>query len=247
LISPNGIKAVLFDLDGTLRHSRPAGHTIFWEFAASLGAPGEKGDRRRAQQWAHSYWANSDVLVGDLKALGRNTDEFWQNYALRHLVALGCTPEQAQELAVPVRAHMSEAFTPEDWIPPEVPETLARLKSSGFTLGVVTNRSDPIDDYMKDNGLDVHLDFFFAAGEIGAWKPNPVIFEHALERAQVNAGEAIYVGDNYYADILGAQAVGIRAVLLDPDEIFPEADCTVIQDISEMDGVLSESIDQGAN
>lgn len=49
---------------------------------------------------------------------------------------------------------------------------------------------------------------------LGIWKPNRAIFEHALDALGVAPHEAVFVGDNPREDILGAQAVGMRGVLI---------------------------------
>ena len=54
--------------------------------------------------------------------------------------------------------------------------------------------------------------------------------------------QTIYVGDNYFADILGAANAGLRPVLLDPDGLFPEAACPVISSLGELLGVLGCAI-----
>ena len=57
---------------------------------------------------------------------------------------------------------------------------------------------------------------------------------------EIEPGQAVYVGDNYFADVIGAQRAGIGAVLIDPQDLFPEADCPVIQKISELKLVLDQ-------
>jgi FMN phosphatase YigB (HAD superfamily) len=54
----------------------------------------------------------------------------------------------------------------------------------------------------------------------------------------IEPGQAVYVGDNYFADVIGAQRAGMRAVLIDPEGLFPEADCPVIHKISELEFAL---------
>ena len=129
--SPNGITTIFFDLDDTLRHNHPHGHHYFWEFAQSLGAPSASDDRRRAQRWAHEYWADSQHLAEDLDQHGRGEDAFWSNYTMRHLLALGCTSEQAIELTPQLHSHMSENYQPEDVVLPEVRPTLKKLAAVG--------------------------------------------------------------------------------------------------------------------
>jgi putative hydrolase of the HAD superfamily len=76
------------------------------------------------------------------------------------------------------------------------------------------------------------------AGEAGLYKPHPGVFHYLLEKAGVPADEALYVGDNYYADVVGARQAGLQPVLFDLHDLFPEADCPVIQAHSQIYSLL---------
>ncbi len=66
MFSPNGTQAILFDLDGTLRHTQPNGGEMFVEQARALGLRISEDDRLRGIRWEHYYWANSIDLRKDL-------------------------------------------------------------------------------------------------------------------------------------------------------------------------------------
>ena len=70
------------------------------------------------------------------------------------------------------------------------------------------------------------------------FKPEPGVFEHALKRANLSASEVAYVGDNYFADIVGARRAGLTPVLYDPNNIFPEADCITITSFDQLKSVI---------
>jgi putative hydrolase of the HAD superfamily len=70
-------------------------------------------------------------------------------------------------------------------------------------------------------------------------EPDPEIFRQALKLANSSPGQAVYVGDNYYADVVGARRAGIRPILLDPHDVFNDADCEVITGLNEIIGLLS--------
>ena len=70
MTSTNGIKAIFFDLDGTLRHSVPAGGDVFTDFVFTLGLPLKEEDRLRAMRWEHLYWANSVDYYKGLSIVG---------------------------------------------------------------------------------------------------------------------------------------------------------------------------------
>jgi HAD superfamily hydrolase (TIGR01549 family) len=238
LIDPEKLTTVIFDLDGTLRQSVPSGEDVFLDYAASLGAPITPEVRNKARRWAHDYWADSECLLIDVKAYGKVSGDFWENYARRQLQAMGVSDKQAKEWAPLVHQHIKENYDPEDVIPEDVTPTLQALREANLTIGVVTNRENPVDEYLHEVGLADHLDFFFAAGDIGAWKPAPEIFYYALGLANAKPQESVYIGDNYYADVLGASNANIQPILIDPDGIFPEADCPVIQAIGELADLL---------
>jgi HAD superfamily hydrolase (TIGR01549 family) len=238
LINLEKLTTVIFDLDGTLRHSVPKGETVFLDFAASLGAPAAAENQSKARRWAHDYWADSECLLIDVKAYGKVSGEFWENYAWRQLQAMGVSKTQAKEWAPLVHNHMKENYDPEDVIPEDVFPTLQKLRESEFTVGLVTNRENPVDEYLNEVGLVNHLDFFFAAGDIGAWKPSPEIFYYALGLANAKPQEAVYVGDNYYADVVGASSANIQPILIDPEGVFPDAEVPVIHAIGELTDIL---------
>jgi HAD superfamily hydrolase (TIGR01549 family) len=238
MISPNDIKAIFFDLDGTLRHSVPSGGEVFTDYVVTLGLQVDQEVRLRAMRWEHLYWANSVDLRDDLLAHSGETEKFWVEYSRRRLLALGASPEQAAELAPKTSLHMGEFYKPESVVPEDVRRTLPQLKEAGYMLGVISNREKPFQDVLDDHGIAEFFDFSMAAGEVQVWKPDPGIFAHALQRLQLSTQEVIYVGDNYYADVVGARAAGLLPVLYDPLGIFPDPDCTTIRSFDELNSVI---------
>jgi HAD superfamily hydrolase (TIGR01509 family) len=232
------IDTILFDLDGTLRHNRPSSEHTFFDFAARLGVADSLEKRRIALRWSHEYWAQSVVLMEDLETYKGQEDLFWINYSRRHLISFDCPEDLAMQLA-PEMAHlMKEEHSPQDYVPPEVPETLLALKEAGFRLGVVSNRTKSYVEQLKTLNLFDYFDCTIAAGEISAWKPEPEIFFHAARQLGVQPEGCLYVGDNYYADVIGAQRAGLTPVLLDPEGVFPDPGCEVICALEELTRIL---------
>lgn len=235
---PNGVKAIFFDLDGTLRHSVPSGGDVFSEYARSLGLHINPEDRIRAVRWEHLYWASSADLRDDLLAHSGETEKFWIEYSRRRLIALGAAPTNAMELAPKVSIHMGEVYRPQSIVPEDVRETLNGLKQAGYFMAVLSNRDKPFQDVLINHGISDFFSFSLAGGEVDSYKPNTGLFEHALQRAGLAPNEAVYVGDNYFADVVGSRRAGLRPVLFDPDVIFPEADCTTIRSFNELNSVI---------
>ena len=232
------IRAVLFDLDGTLRHNIPASTEMFFNFAAQLGVEDSPERRWRAARWTHYYWAQSPELLADIELFKTLTVEFWIYYTQRSLVEFGCSLEQAQRLAPEMHTRMSEGYEPVDFVAEDVPPTLDRLKKIGFKLGIVSNRDKPFQDQLETLKLSEYFDLTVASCEVNAWKPDPAIFHYAVQQIGIPPQQAIYVGDNYYADIVGARRAGLTAVLLDPDQLFPDAGCDTIKKISDVLNLL---------
>lgn len=234
----NGVKAIFFDLDGTLRHSVPSGGDVFTDFVISLGLRVNSEDRIRAMRWEHLYWASSADLRDDLLAHSIDTENFWVEYSRRRLIALGTSPAMAVELSKKVSLHMGEVYKPESIIPEDVRKALTELKQAGYLMAVLSNRDKPFQDTLDSHGISQFFSFALAGGEVDSYKPDPGLFEHALKRARLPAHEAIYVGDNYFADVVGSRRAGLQPVLFDPDMIFPEADCTTIRSFNELHSIL---------
>jgi FMN phosphatase YigB (HAD superfamily) len=51
----------------------------------------------------------------------------------------------------------------------------------------------------------------------------------------VKPEQAVYIGDNYFADVVGARNAGIEPILIDPVNLFPEANCTVIGSLGDLE------------
>ena len=232
------IKAVLFDLDGTLFHHLPSSGEVFVEHIQNLGLQVTEADRIRAEHWVHFYFAHSPEIQADSETFKDDSKGFWNNFTRRRLIASGIAEAQAVELAPRVSAYMGESYKPETLVPEDARSLLKFLQESGYMLGMVSNRELPYREEMQKQSLDCHFQFFLAGGEVNSYKPDALIFEHALKLAGTSAQETMYVGDNYFADIVGSQRAGLLPVLYDPISLFPDADCMVIKSFAELPELL---------
>ena len=99
---------------------------------------------------------------------------------------------------------------------PDVIYVLSELKDAGMNLGVCTNRpftSEMFARDLEDYGLAPYIDAVVCSGDTGYIKPHPSTFNLILERLRVAAADALMVGDSCAADVAGAKAVGMQAVL----------------------------------
>jgi putative hydrolase of the HAD superfamily len=102
----------------------------------------------------------------------------------------------------------------------DVIPTLAELKDRGLRLAVISNYDSRIDDLLRDFEIERFFDGVHISSRAGAAKPDRDIFLSALRYHQVEPGKAIHVGDSLRADIEGASAVGMQAVLIDRTQSF---------------------------
>jgi HAD superfamily hydrolase (TIGR01549 family) len=237
-------RAILFDLDGTLRHNEPNGFETFLTYLSELGFTPSAEQRAHGERWTHYYWSIAPELQTDIEELGADTAEFWTRYSERQIRALNLSGD-ADLLALQVNERFNARYHPENRVPEDVHPTLSQLRRAGYTLGLVSNRLTPLDAIAAELGLADLFHFTLSAGQAGAWKPAPEIFHQAVALADCGPSQAIYVGDNFYADIEGARGAGLTPVLVDPRGLFPEPGCTVIHAIGELPacGLLPRDIE----
>jgi putative hydrolase of the HAD superfamily len=108
---------------------------------------------------------------------------------------------------------------------PEAEVALALARRSGLLTAVISNSNGTIAEILDGLGLTRHLDFVIDSSTVGVEKPDPRIFQLALARAEVEPGQAAYIGDLYSIDVLGARAAGLHAILMDPGHCWPPRDC----------------------
>ena len=225
-------KAILFDLDGTLRHNEPNGYETFIRYLTELGVTLTTEQLAHVERWTHYYWSVAPELQEDIEALGADTPEFWWRYSERQIRMFELP--NAEVLAQQVHDRFNADYHPVNRVPEDVRPTWERLRAAGFTVGLVSNRLSPLDAIATELGFDGLFHFTLSAGQAGAWKPSPQIFQRAVALANCAPSEAVYVGDNFYADIEGARGAGLTPVLIDPRGLFPEPGCTVIHFISAL-------------
>jgi HAD superfamily hydrolase (TIGR01509 family) len=98
---------------------------------------------------------------------------------------------------------------------PDAAPALRELRALGLGMLVVSNWDYALPDVLAATGLLDLVDDVVASAAVGAAKPDRRIFEEALRRADCAPDRALHVGDSPANDVAGANALGIRAVLLD--------------------------------
>jgi putative hydrolase of the HAD superfamily len=98
---------------------------------------------------------------------------------------------------------------------PEVPEALERI-STEYKTSLVSNFTDSsyLHRILSKFSLESYFDSIVVSDSVGWRKPHPKIFKKFLDTLNIETEEAVYVGDNLDADIMGARDMSITAVLI---------------------------------
>lgn len=205
------IRAVLFDIDGTLLDHDSASRHALASISASLSSDPDPAEAGRIWLELEELHYNA-YLEGayDLdEARRRRARGFVNHFDGRHL-----GDEEASEWYERYLEGYREGWRLFDDVEPLL-EELGGIDPA-LKLGAVTNADGPYQRVkVRAVGLDVLLGHFTASSEAPAAKPDPRIFEHACAQAELPPEQVAYVGDRHDVDAEGAHAAGLRAVWLD--------------------------------
>lgn len=184
------------------------------------------------------FWKAERVARAALvSALGPGTtgmeSGIWGAYFTALYRAGGIPAERVAEVTAGLRSLHAEAHL---WthVPDHVEPALRTLREEGYRLGVVSNADGRIEALLEERGLRRHLDFVLDSEVVGVAKPDPRIFRMAVDRMGVEPGECLYVGDLYPVDVAGARGAGLEAVLVDPYDLFGDADVDRIPSVESL-------------
>ena len=191
-MSDQPITAVLFDLDNTLIDRSEAFRRLFGHWYDTLPAPDRPPDR--------------EAFVSRMARYGIGYAPIPEIYEEMLKVWLGSFPS----LDVAAEAHF--AMMPEMvGLHPNTEAMLNTFQNKGVPVGVVTNGGTETQwGKLRKTGIADLVTACVVSQEFGAWKPDPEIFNYALELIGAEAESTLFVGDNSEHDILGAIGVGMR-------------------------------------
>ncbi len=148
--------------------------------------------------------------------------EAWLEYLKTYVDECGVP----QDLRDEAHRHLDSEFADAAlWVEP-VPgsrEGLQALADTGVRLGIVSNadgmmgpRLAQLELCQVGPGIGVEIECVVDSGNVGVMKPDPRIFEVAIDLLGLEADQTWYVGDMPAIDVVGARRAGIRPILMDP-------------------------------
>lgn len=237
---PDGIEAVLFDLDNTLVDCLETWRAAFAEVLEAEHASHPELRSLGPLEHVHDHVFRPLMLERHAEIGGEWDDEL-VGYGFRRLLTDHALRDDA------LAARLSEAYLDALSRPfglfPDATPTLEAL-GARYRLGLITNgaaknqraRIEPL-------GLDAYFEAIAVSGELGVRKPDPAIFDHVLGRLGVSASAAVHVGDDIEADVGGAKAAGMAAVWVSRDggahdgEPVPDATISMLGELLPLLGV----------
>ena len=205
------LRAVLFDVDFTLCRPGPElSPERYARIAARHGVDLDVSAYETARETAVLNIKRHPELLHD--------DSIWHHFTEEIFVGMGGPEAIASECATEIERgwEISENFELyEDVLP-----VLDDLRAHELRLGLVSNGIRDLHQFVAHHRLDV--DAIVDSRTHGRVKPHPTIFVAALERLDVTAGEAVMVGDSLEEDVEGARALGMRAILVDREDRYPD-------------------------
>ena len=219
--------SIFFDMDDTLLDGvsamTTAWNTICGEFGPRLGCEPE-ALRLAIRTQSELFWRNEAAVETEWRT---RLVEAREHVVRLTLECEGWDTDVARTIAEGYSAEHRRLLTLfEDSL-----QTLECLRSGGFHLGLITNgpaamQRDKIDRF----GLEQYFDVIVIEGEFGAGKPSDKVFRHALSATGAAPEAAWHVGDNLYADVGGAKAVGIHGVWIHRDRLEMKEGAAAIPD-----------------
>lgn len=193
------IKAISFDVGGTLIEPWPSVQRIYAQVAAECGCPGISEDQLK-RQFALAWSAR--------RHFGYSRAE-WQEL-VSHTYAGTRAAERIGILFPTLYQRFESAGC---WqIFPEVFPLLTRLRSLGFRLAITSNWDERLRPLLAALKLREFFEVVTVSGEVGVHKPDPRLFQRTCAALDLTPAELLHVGDSVREDLEGARHAGLQSI-----------------------------------
>ena len=230
------IRWVFFDFAGTLAFNDPP---RVWHYLRACARRGMFLNRRDIWAALNAVWATVDSESGvahpEVSKDQASYDGFRAGLEAQILERLGIDRDREaiiQELLV--IQDNPRVYT----LYPEARAASARLRDSGYQLGIVSNFTWALPDLVHALGLAPYVSTVITSARVGYRKPHPKIFEAAMMATGADPKESLFVGDSFEADVAGAASYGFQSLLVDR-RLTGRHQCPSIRFLTDLYHVLS--------
>ncbi|MBV9438205.1 MAG: HAD family hydrolase [Acidobacteria bacterium] len=220
------IEAILFDVGNTL---------LFPDHEKTLRPLWERGIRPTESQLNAAERVarqETDLLLSRNKKVDQ---QYWEIYYAHLLHTVGVSN-------VSLRLELvSLARTSSNWsrMQSGTLDVLKDLKGK-YRLGAISNSDGRMAERLAQCGLAGYFEHIIDSGRVGFEKPAREIFQAALDAMRIPAKSAVYVGDIYSIDYLGAQNAGMQAVLMDRAGVYVTRNLFRIESLADLEQAIEK-------
>jgi beta-phosphoglucomutase len=214
---------VLLDVGGTMLgfHERAP----FQEFLGAMGLSATDEDARELHRRFVAVMVSTRDSAGGLGAQEAPLFDWWHGVFQKTWPG---RPDLAEEMYRWFRqSRFDRVFA--DTVP-----ALEALRTLGLRLAVLSNFGLNLEALLQRWKLREYFEFVVVSAAIGLAKPDPRIFDRAVERAGLPRDRMLYVGDHFGDDVMGARAAGMAAVLVDRPNRHADLPCARIASLIEL-------------
>lgn len=230
--SETGKRAILLDAAGTLiRPCEPVSET----YAAVARRYGVDLDVEKLAQAFESVFRDMPELAfewASLEELYEQERAWWRLLVLRVIDRTGNFSGDFDRFFAALYAHYGQGHAWRCF--PEVPDALAGLRDKGYRLAVVSNFDSRLPGILRAVGIDGFMDAIIYSSRAGSAKPDPAIFRQALDALGIAPEQALHVGDSAEADVGGAIAAGLAALLIRRGQVPVAGSAQVIHSLDDL-------------
>jgi putative hydrolase of the HAD superfamily len=210
---PRTVTAILLDFYGTLAHA-----TGWVSIDAVLAEHGYEMPAEVRERW----WFESEQDGLEHVEHSRDRDAYaaWQRQRLLSMLAeTDVHPGEYELIVEKLRAGASTRVL-ERYA--EAADVLQDLRGRGLRLGICSNWDWDLAEAIEEVGLTGMVDTVVSSAWAGARKPNPLIFEHTLQKLGARPAETLFVGDTWGPDVVGPRTAGMTPLYLQREDHWPD-------------------------
>jgi HAD superfamily hydrolase (TIGR01549 family) len=227
-------RAVFFDVGETLVHVEPSFAELFVRILAGAGHERSAEEVREASGHVYDRFSEAARDGSMWTTSPDRSRTFWISVYERMLDELGIPERDGLTGTLHREFTRMENYALFDDVRPAI----TRLRDDGLLLGIVSNFEAWLEEWFGVHDLVETFPVRVISGIEGIEKPDERIYRLALDRAGVEAGESVYVGDNPEFDVDPPAALGMFAVLVDRRGRFPDHRGPRVTDLRQLPRVL---------
>ena len=229
------VDAVLLDVGGVF---------LVPEHDRILGAFARAECEVAADVLDRAHYLGATAFTTDLDVEAKWADS-WELYLDAYITACGIAEEAREDAHRHLDSEFAEAAL---WLRviPGCRDGLEALAKTGVRLGVISNADGLMASRLREleilqvgPGPGVEVECFLDSGEVGVMKPDPRIFQMALDALSIEADGAWYLGDMPAIDVVGARRAGLRPFIIDPLGVHVDKDYDRVESLTEMAALIS--------